>query len=125
MVNVIEKTVPFELNGRTYQLKSTWNVELAIMERFGENPLDLKNESTKESMAKIISLLTIFVNEAVDIHNDSEAEKWDYVEERYVGRYISVYDFAKILNVVADVFSLSRPAPSGEDDEKNKTAPQA
>lgn len=125
MVNVIEKTVPLELNGRTYPLKATWNVEAEIMEKFGDTPLNFKDGTPKESMTKVIQFLVIFINEAVDIHNDSSEEKWDYVDEKYVGRYVSVHDFAKILNVVADVFLLSRPEASEDSEDPNKTAPQA
>lgn len=121
--NVIELTKPYTLNGRTYNLKATWNVEAEVQERFGSFQAVLEN---KENLFKnLLSVLTILINEAVDIHNETSEEHWEPVSEKYVGRHIDMREPVKVVHLITDVFLRSRPEASEDSEDPNKTAPQA
>lgn len=122
--NVIDLVTPFTLNGRTYNLKATWNVEAEVQERFGSVKTLLEDKD--HLLQNLLSILTILINEAVDIHNDTDGEKWQPVTEKYVGRYIDMSDPAKIIWLIAGVFGASRPeTEKSEDGDPNQKTPQA
>lgn len=113
--NVLERTTPYTLNGRTYYLKATWNVEAEVQDRFGSVKAVLEK---KEKLFKnLLSVLTILINEAIDIHNETSNEQWEFVTEKYVGRHIDMSDPLKILYLITDVFIRSSPESEKNRDE--------
>ncbi len=104
------RSVPFELGGRTYDLTLTLNALDEIQTEFGalEN-IDL------EALGTLKRLFAILINEAVDDHNDENAEKWEHVDERYVGRKLTIDSINDAVDVIIRVFGVSLPdAPEAE-----------
>lgn len=111
--NVVEKTVSFPFCGKTYPLKATMNVEADIQENLGNIGEALSNN---KSFRNLITMLTILLNEAVDIHNDQNEDQWEHLSERFVGRQISHDDAKHITDVIVQVFTGSRPEATDEDE---------
>jgi hypothetical protein len=123
--NVLEKTVPFEFEGRTYNLKSTFYVEAAMYDRFKGGLLQVyKGENV---ICDLLYILSLLVNEAVGFHNETcdPGDRWEEIDERYLGRHLPREDLPKMMQVVSDVFTESRPEDDGReltDEEKNGSA---
>lgn len=121
-INVIEKSVPFEFMSVTYPLKLTWNVEAEIAEKFGNvgDALD----SGGSYMRNVLEILTMMINEAVDIHNEESPEDmWTHLDVRYIGRHLNHNDAERIADAVMQAIINSRPESEDEeltDDEKNE-----
>lgn len=118
--NVTERPVPFTLDGRTYDLKLTFWVEAEICQRFGGVLEAMKGS---DMLKNLLTILTLLINEAVDIHNDASREDpWDHLDERYVGRHLSHRDTKTIADTVSQVLQMSRPTVDEAaltDEEKN------
>ena len=120
--NVLEKTVPFEFEGRTYDLKSTFYVEAMIYDRFGGDILDVFRG--KNTLTNLLYVLSLLINEAVGFHNETCApeERWEEIDDRYLGRHLQKEDLLKLSRAISDAFGISRPDSDDRpltDEEKN------
>lgn len=122
--NVKEKSTPFTLNGRTYDLKVTFWVEAELYERFGggvESAL-----KGRRALKNILVIMMLLINEAVGIHNEAApGDPWEEIDERYIGRHLTNAGAEALLNAIMNVFQLSRPEVREDeltDEEKNGEA---
>ena len=101
---------------RTYNLVFSVNIIDDIQDRFdkpiSELPTLLQDERMRFKVTKY--LVCALVNEAVDIHNDTSDEKWEKVDERYIGRNMTTQNIATYTTVIMKTFADS--APKVDDD---------
>ena len=116
MNDIKKRFIDFEFKGKTYPLTLSLNVIDEIQNRYGE--FDINTEKVSE----IKWLLTTLINEAVDIHNDESEDKWEYLSERYVGRYMDKDSIQNVSRVIADLSKSSLPATENEDDDELENA---
>lgn len=124
--NVIEKTVPFEFEGRTYDLKATFYVEAAMFDRFKGGLMEVYQG--ENVVVDLIYVLSLLINEAVGFHNERCApeDRWEEIDERYLGRHLPRDSFPTMFQTIKEVFSASRPEQDEDkpltDEEKNGQA---
>lgn len=105
---------PFIFKGRKYELSATLNVQNQFIKEF-KDPQKLKNMTTDIDL--ILFQVAALVNEAVDIHNESNpAEIWERVTPQQIGRVYDRRSVKRLAEVIAVCLKNSRPAAE-EDDE--------
>lgn len=114
--NVKEKTVPFEFDGKTYQLMLNFNIIAAIQEKYGD--IDTCFNSMDKAKNQIWLLCTL-LNEAAEMHNENHQEQWDLLTETQVGRRIHTDNVNEIMVCIAKVMGISLPDGDEKDSEKN------
>lgn len=117
--NVKEKTVPFEFDGKTFQLKFNLNVIAEIQEKYED--LD----SFFEKIAKVgdmLWLLCLLINQDVKKHNKSSTEKWEYYTVEQIGEVFGISDIKTLSSLIADAVMNAMPSKDTEENEKNATA---
>ena len=114
--NVKEKTVPFEFDGKTYQLMLNFNIIAAIQEKYGD--IDTCFNGMDKAKNQIWLLCTL-LNEAAEMHNENHQEQWDLLTETQVGRRIHTDNVNEIMVCIAKVMGISLPDGDEKDSEKN------
>ena len=115
--NVKEKTVPFEFGNKEYQLLLNFNVIAAIQEKYGDIDTCF---SGMDKVKNQIWLLCTLLNEAVEMHNETNQEKWDLLTESQVGRKIHADNVNEIMLCIAKVMGVSLPDGDENGSEKNE-----
>lgn len=104
--------VELNLGNRTYKIALTLNAISELQKIYGDLNAVLVKSQSIESLLEIFKIL---VNEAVDNHNDdSPDDKWDYVEERYIGRKLNVFNIKNLRGMLLAVFGASLPEKKTE-----------
>lgn len=116
--NVKEEAVPFEFDGREYPLILNFNIIAAIQDKFGD--IDTCFNSMDKARNQIW-LLWVLLNEAVEIHNESDQEQWNAFTEAQVGRRINSDNVHEVAACLAKVMGVSLPDGEESDSPKNET----
>ncbi len=113
------KSTGLILNGKKYDLRFTINAIDDIQEYFdipiGE--LEKLFSDPKKQMKNIRYLLTLLINEGIDCKNDETGEKIPHLEERFIGRCITVKNMGEVTNAIMGSFSSGNTEESEEDEE--------
>lgn len=116
MSDLNSKSTDITINGQKYGMRFTINAIDDIQEHFDIPISDLSSVMTDErhSIANLRYLLTVLINEDIDIQNDAGANI-PHVSERYVGRYINSSNMGDFIKSVYGCFTDGAP----ESDEQN------
>lgn len=110
-----KETVEFQLGKRTYKLALTLNAINELQKMYGS--LDAVFEKSQQ-INSLLEIFKILVNEAVDNHNDDfPNDKWEYVDERFIGRKIDITNIRNLKGILFEVFGVSLPEKKTEEDE--------
>lgn len=120
MSDVKKATAKVVIGKREYEICLTLNLIDVFQERYGE----LTNIAEKsQDMKELIWIITQFINEAIDEHNDDfPDDKWQKVDENYIKRKVKPFENLKdINNALLTAFKISTPE-NEDDDFPNLTA---
>lgn len=121
MSNINPKGKPLKIGGREYNLIFTINVIDDIQDHFDisiDKLSDLISEPRKQF--KVIRyILTALINESIEIHNEESPDKWDKIDERYVGRHMTTSNLKEFADAILGAFADGTPIDDGETYEKN------
>lgn len=108
--------VELKLGNRTYKLALTLNAISELQKIYGDlNAVLVKSQSINS----LLEIFKILVNEAVDNHNDDcPDDKWDYVDERYIGRKLNVFNISNLKGILFAVFGVSLPEKKTEETDE-------
>lgn len=110
--NVVKPNVPFEFEGKTYNLSVTFLTEAKIIAEWGGSVTEaLKGP---KGLLNMIKILTWLINDDIDERNE-KGENLKSLTEGYVGRHLRVEDSQEIIGKIAEVFGLSRPDAGDEE----------
>lgn len=111
------------LGKNQYGMRFTVNTIDDIQEKFDISIQSIQDLFTDErhQMRNLRYLLTLLINEDIDCDNDETGEKRQHVDERYVGRHITLSNMKSIMEAV--YATCKESTPEGEDEDPNvKTA---
>lgn len=111
------------LGKNQYGMRFTVNTIDDIQEKFDISIQSIQDLFTDErhQMRNLRFLLTLLINEGIDCDNDETGEKRQHVDERYVGRHITLTNMKPIMEAV--YATCKESTPEGEDEDPNvKTA---
>lgn len=116
--------VPVKIDDKERKLLFTLNVIDEIQEYYDQSIGEVLKtafaedaESQRRSYGIIRKILTVLINEDVEMHNEEQEEKWDKVDEKYVGRRIGQHNLEYIAIKILEAWSGSLPKINEE--EKN------
>lgn len=114
MSAIKDERIPLKIGKNTYMIMLSLNLIDIFQDRYGDLE-KLINEFQNTQALKWIIMQ--FVNEAIDNHNDENPhDKWQYVDEKWIGRNISVFDdIVRIRDILLMAFKVSLPEPKDEE----------
>lgn len=109
------KPVEIKLNNVSYGLSFTINAIDEIQDHYDKSIEDLAEilSDQRKIFSNLRYLLTILINENVDIQNDNGANL-KHVTEKYVGRYINTNNLGEFSNAIFMAFSKGSPQSDEE-----------
>lgn len=115
-----QRTVDFELAGKTYPVSLTLNCIEALQDRYGSMETAFENTSSVKELKYIFKVL---LDEAVEIFNETakEGEELEKLSTNFIGRKIDTCNIPYYTRLLADLFEVSLP----EDDEETDSEAQA
>lgn len=81
-----------------------------------------EEDEARKSYSMIRKVLTVLINEDVEMHNDDNDDKWELVDEKYVGRKVSQENILEVGMAILKAWSASLPPKEDDEDEKNLKA---
>lgn len=113
VTNAKKEFVELTLGKRTYKLSLTLNAIIELQKEYGD--LSSVMEKSKD-LNQLLIIFRILVNEAVANHNDDFPEdKWEHVDERYIGRKLNLTNIASLKGIIPAVFGVSLPETKTEE----------
>ena len=116
MSDLRPKSQKITLNGKEYGVRCTLGVVDELQDKF-DIPISEIGEVLKDersAIKNIISLLTIMINEDIDIRRDG-GETIDNVNERFVARHL---DLTRVSEIQEILLSSMMASVSGEGNEE-------
>ena len=113
MSEIKDNRIPLEIGGKTYMIMLSLN----LIDTFQDKYESLENlvEEFKNTQA-LKWIIAQFINESVDNHNDENSDKWQYVDEKWVGRKLSIFeDMIMVRDTLLKAFKMSMPIPNDEE----------
>lgn len=114
------------IDGKERKLTFTINVIDELQEHYDmaigkviETMFGAEEDESRKSYSMIRKVLTVLINEDVEMHNDDNEDKWELVDEKYVGRRVSQENILEVGMTILKAWSASLP-PKEEDDEDEK-----
>lgn len=113
---------PYTFQGRTYELRATFNVEAELLDKFGGTVGDAMTGNAAAKNALVI--MEILINESVDWHNEKHpSDPWEYVDAKYIGRHVNEEGGIEVMMAaITNAMKASRPEINEDeltDEEKN------
>lgn len=110
--------------GKQYNVLFTCNVIDQIVDRFD---IDINNLSriiaseNRKRYGNCAAVLTMLLNEAIEIENEEkpDEEKQKLLDESYVKRHISNRNYAEMLEVIVNAYTLSFLKKDDDDIEQD------
>ena len=114
--NAKKEFVELTLGKRTYKLSLTLNAIMELQKEYG----DLSSVMDKsKDLNQLLIIFRILVNEAVDNHNDDHpGDKWEHVDEKYIGRKINLANISELKGIIPAVFGVSLPETKAEESDE-------
>ncbi len=114
--NAKKEYVEFKLGNRTYKLSLTLNAIIELQNEYGD--LTSVMEKSRD-LNQLLVIFRILVNDAIDNHNDDFPEdKWEHVDERYIGRKLNLTNIASLKGIIPAVFGVSLPETKNEESDE-------
>lgn len=124
MSDLKNKYCTVNIDGKEYGMICTLNVIDDIQEKFdcGIDHLDDLLNDPKQQMKVIKFLLAEMINEATECKKDDGDLSGKTVNERYIGRHLSVGGTAEIVSAISDC--ISGGLPEADEDENPQRGQQ-
>lgn len=122
MQSLKEQGRKFTFAGKEYELMFTVNVIDEIQNQFDidiNNLKDLFETGSRNFYSNTAKVLTILLNESIEIKNETAEEKEELLKETYVRRHISNANVFDAFGAIVDAYSLSymQKEEDSEDEE--------
>lgn len=121
MSNVKDRPVEFTLDGVEYKLIFNLNVTEVVLDKY-KNIGTFSGALLRGNSAKAVKVaLKALIDEAVDLHNETNIEKLKKLSSAQIGRMLSIRDKPVIVGIIMEALKRSLPEPinTGEGDSKN------
>lgn len=117
MSDLNTKSNTITINGQEYGMRFTINAIDDIQDHFDIPISDLSSVMSDErhSIRNLRYLITVLINEDIDIKNDAGANI-PHVNERYIGRYINSSNMSDFIKSVYGCFTDGSPKSEEKDD---------
>ena len=117
MSDLNPKSSVITINGQEYGMRFTINAIDDIQEHFNIpiSELTAVMSDERHSIRNLRYLITVLINEDIDIKNDAGANI-SHVSERYIGRYINSSNMRDFIKSVYECFSDGSPKGEEQDD---------
>lgn len=128
MQSLKEQGRKFVFAGKEYELLFTVNVIDEIQDKFDidiNNLKDLFETGSRKFYSNTAKVLTILINESIEIKNETAEEKEELLKESYVRRHVSNANVFDAFGAIVDAYSLSymqRDEDSEDEELPNQTS---
>lgn len=110
-----------ETSNKSYPICFNLNVMEEIQDKYGSitawGEIVENKDGGEPKIKELKDALMIMINEAIDIKNETEEEKQNFVTEKQVGRIISEVGFRKTTEII---MNLTKESTTTDDDTKNE-----
>lgn len=104
------------INNKEYGLRFTINAIDEIQDHFDKPIAELSEilQDQRKIFANLRYLITVLINEDIDIQNDNGASL-PHINEKYIGRYITPANFNILSSAILKSFSNGMPENTEDD----------
>jgi hypothetical protein len=127
MRDLLPKGVPVEIGGKERHFVFNLNVIDELQELHDKPLSEIMSRifsREKDSSEYLKSVTTVLINEDVAIHNDSSADKWEFVDVKTVGRMITIKNRWPIMQAIMQAYSEGLPEVDKDENPQTDESPK-